>query len=128
MKKISDEEILAALMQYGTIRAASKATGAAERTIYDRMHEREFKAMYKAARADVLRGAVSSLNGRIEKAIETIERIMDDNEAPHAIKLQAANAILANVEKFAARLSEVEAGLRPVKEPSLDELLSMSGV
>ena len=128
MKKISDEEILAALMKYGTIRDASKATGAAERTIYDRMHEREFKAMYKAARADVLRGAVSSLNGRVTKAIETIEKIMDDDEAPHAIKLQAANTILANVEKFATRLSEVEAGLRPVKEPSLDELLSMSGV
>ena len=128
MKKISDEEILAALMKYGTIRDASKATGAAERTIYDRMHEREFKAMYKAARADVLRGAVSSLNGRVTKAIETIEKIMDDDEAPHAIKLQAANTILANVEKFATRLSEVEAGLRPVKEPSLDELLTMSGV
>ena len=123
MKKVSDEEILAALMKYGTIKDASTATGASVRAIYDRMHEREFKALYEAARADALRQATSSLNGRITKAVETIEAIMDDMEAPAAIRLQAANTLLANVEKFAGRLQEVEAGLRPIKEKSLDELL-----
>ena len=91
--------------------------------VYDRMHEREFRVMYEAARADVLRGAVSSLNGRIEKAVSTIEAIMDDTEAAAAVRLQAAGAILANVEKFSGRLTEAEAGLRPTKELSLDEIL-----
>ena len=123
MKKIADEEILAALMQYGTIKQAAAATGAGVRTIYDRMHDREFKALYEAARADVLRGAVSSLSGRIEKAVSTIEAIMDDTEAAAAVRLQAAGAILCNVEKFAGRLSDAEAKLRPTKEPTLDDLL-----
>ena len=125
MKKVSDEAILAALMKYGTIKEASAATGASVRTIYDRMHDRPFKVMYEAARADAIREAASSLNGRIKKAVETIENIMDDGEAPAAIRLQAANAILANVEKFAGRLSEVEAEMRPVKEMSLSEMLNM---
>lgn len=125
MKKVSDEKILAALMEYGTIKEASAATGASVRAIYDRLHEREFSIMYQAARADVLRGATFSLNSRITKAISTIEEIMDDREAPPTIRLQAASAILANVEKFAGRLSEVEAGSRPIKEPSLSELLDM---
>ena len=123
MKKLSDEAILAALMKYGTIKEASAATGASVRTIYDRMRQREFQVMYEAARADAIREAASSLNGRIKKAVETIADIMDDREAPAAIRLQAANAILANVEKFAGRLSEVEAGSRPIKEPSLGQLL-----
>jgi len=123
MKKLSNEAILSALMEYGTIKQAAAALNMGVRTLYDRMHEREFKEMYKAARADVLRGAVSSLNSRIEKAVSTIEDIMDDTEAAHAVRLQAAGAILANVEKFAGRLSEVEEGLRPTKELSLDEIL-----
>lgn len=123
MKKVSDEALLTALMEHGTIKSASAAIGLAPRTIYDRMHEREFRVMYEAARADVLRGAVSSLNGRIEKAVSTIEDIMDDTEAAAAVRLQAAGAILANVEKFSGRLTEAEAGLRPTKELSLDEIL-----
>ena len=34
---VSDEEIIAALINNGTIRAAAAAAGIAERTIYDRM-------------------------------------------------------------------------------------------
>jgi hypothetical protein len=125
MKKVSDEQLLSALMEHGTIKGAAAATGAAVRTIYDRMHEREFKVMYEAARADVLRGATASLNSRIEKAVSCIEAIMDNDEAPAAVKLNAANAILSNAERFAGRLTEAESHLRPVKEPSLDELLTM---
>jgi len=128
MKKVSDEEILAALMKYGTIKEASAATGASQRAIYDRMHQREFRVMYEAAKADALREATFILNGRITKAVETIENIMDDEEAPAAIRLQAANAILANVEKFAGRLGEVEATLKPVKEKTLYEMLAEEGV
>lgn len=112
-------------MEYGTIKEAAAATGASVRTIYDRMHTREFSIMYQAARADALREAAFSLNSRIKKAVTTIENIMDDEAAPPTIRLQAAIAILANVEKFAGRVSETEEGARPLKEPSLDELLKV---
>ena len=123
MKKVSDEELLAAIMKYGTVREASAATGCAARTIYDRMHERAFKAMYRAARADILRGAAAGLNGRIEKAVETIAAILDDEEAPHAVKLQAANAILAHAEKFSSRLTDAEDGLITTEPKTLAEML-----
>ena len=124
MKKVSDEELLAAIMKYGTVKEASAATGIAPRTIYDRMHDRAFKAMYRAARADTLRGALSDLNGRIQKAVDTIAAILDDEEAPHAVKLQAANAILAHAEKFAARLTDAEADLITTEPQSITEMLA----
>lgn len=124
MKAVSDEELLAAILKYGTVREASAATGLAPRTIYDRMHERAFKAMYRAAKADILRGALSDLNGRIQKAVETIAAILDDEEAPHAVKLQAANAILNHAEKFAGRLNDAEADLITTEPQSITDFLS----
>lgn len=41
-KTISDEAIIAALLDHGTIRAAAEAVGLSERTIYDRMSDGEF--------------------------------------------------------------------------------------
>lgn len=123
MKKVSDEELIAALMEYGTIKAVSAKTGIAARTLYDRMHERTFKALYRAAKADALRGAVSSLNGKVQGAIDTIEEIMDDKENPAALRLQAAGAILAHAEKFAGRLAAGEADCMTTKPQTLAEML-----
>ena len=52
-KAISDEQIIAALLDHGTIRAAAQAAGISERTLYDRMNKGEFQALYKAAKADL---------------------------------------------------------------------------
>lgn len=55
---ISNEEIIAALLQHGTIKAAADAAGVGIRTIYDRMNEREFRAEYAQAKADIVRQAM----------------------------------------------------------------------
>ena len=124
MKKIADEQIIAAIMEHGTIQAAAVATGAAPRTIYDRMLTKPFKAMYQAARADVLRGAAASLNSQIENAVATIEEIMLDREVPPAVRLQAANSIIAGAEKFADKLADREEHMINPKVTTLEEMLS----
>ena len=124
MKKIADEQIMAAIMEHGTIQAAAVATGAAPRTIYDRMLTKPFKAMYQAARADVLRGAAASLNSQIENAVATIEEIMLDREVPPAVRLQAANSIIAGAEKFADKLADREEHMINPKVTTLEEMLS----
>ena len=60
-KAVSDEQIIAALFSNGTIKAAAAAIGISERSIYDRMNEGEFIALYKSAKADLIRGAVVNL-------------------------------------------------------------------
>ena len=77
-KAISDEQIIAALLDHGTIRAAAGAVGISERALYDRMNKGEFQALYKAAKAfayiydreyvtpdDVKNVAVSVLSHRV---------------------------------------------------------------
>lgn len=105
---VSNEEIIAALISSGTIQNAAQAAGIAPRTIYDRMKDKEFREEYKEARADVLRGAVNSLNQRVNEAVNTIAEIMGNEQTNPATRLQAAQAILTNAGKFCDRLAEAE--------------------
>lgn len=107
-KSVCDEQIIAALMNNGTIKAAAAAVGISERSIYDRMNEGEFIALYKSAKADLIRGAVVNLNNQIQAAIDTVVEVMQDDSNNAAVRLQAAQTILNNAGKFMQRLQTEE--------------------
>lgn len=107
-KAISDEQIIAALFSNGTIKAAAAAVGISERSIYDRMNEGDFIALYKSAKADLIRGAVVNLNNHIQTAVNVVADIMNDSNNNAAVRLQAAQTILNNAGKFSQRLAAEE--------------------
>ena len=106
---ISNEEIIAALLNSGTIKAAGAAVGLSERAMYDRMSDYEFKGQYLEAKADILRAAVCAINDNLGGAIKTIAAIMNDKKNNPAIRLQAAQTLLNNAAKFSQRLTAAEA-------------------
>lgn len=106
---ISNEQIIATLLNSGTIKEASINAGISERAIYDRMKSGEFQELYKSAKADMIRNAVTSINKHLSEAIKTIAEIMKDEDNNAAIRLQAAQTILNNADKFAQRLITAEA-------------------
>lgn len=110
-KKATDEQIVAALLNTGTLRAAAAAVGISERTIYDRMNNGEFQALYKAAKADIVRAVVFNINNQLQAAIDTVAEIMQNGDNSPAIRLQAAQTILNNAGKFAQRLQTDETGV-----------------
>ena len=103
-KAVSDEQIIAALLNNGTIKAAAGAVGISERALYDRMSKGEFQALYKAAKADLVRAAVLNINRQLQAAIDTVVEVMQDPDNNAAVRLQAAQTILNNAGKFAQRL------------------------
>lgn len=105
---VSNEEIIAALLQHGTIKEAAAAAGVTPRTIYDRMDKREFRAEYMAAKTDIVRKAVFTINEKLSAAIAAVSDIMTDEDVNPAIRLQAAQTILNNAGKFAERLTKDE--------------------
>ena len=107
-KTISDEIIISALMSNGTIKDSAAAIGLSERTVYDRMSNSEFIEKYKSAKADIVRKAVFELNKQIGAAVNTVIEIMSDTTVNPAIRLQAAQTILNNANKFAERLNDDE--------------------
>lgn len=115
-KTISDEAIIAALLDHGTIRAAAEAVGLSERTIYDRMSDGEFQALYRAAKSDLVRAALLRINRHLERAIDTVAGIMEDEDNNAAVRLQAAQTIINNAGKFAQRLQVNETGVLSQQE------------
>lgn len=108
-KAVSDEKIIAALLNNGTIKATASAVGLSERAIYERMAAGEFQELYKNARADLMREAVSRLNAHLTAAVDTVAEIMANTENNAAVRLQAAQTLLNNAAKFTERLQASEA-------------------
>lgn len=117
---VSNEEIIAALMNSSTLAQAAQAAGLSSRALYDRMTDQQFRAEYQAARAAVLREAVTNLNNRIGAAVNTIAGIMEDTEANPAIRLQAAQTILNTAAKFSERLDKADAAALDARRVSWD--------
>jgi len=105
---VSDEEIIAALLNSGSISEAAKLTGIAPRTIYDRMGYREFKAAYSAAKADIMRQAVLTMTRKLSEAVEVITGIMTNEENAPGIRLQAAKMIIENAARFTDRINDAD--------------------
>lgn len=108
---VPDEQIIAALLAHGTIKAAAEAVNLSERAIYDRMNTGAFQALYKAAKADLIRAAVFNINNKLDAAIETVSEIMNNPDNNAAVRLQAAQTILNNAAKFTQRLQIDETGV-----------------
>lgn len=121
-KAISNEEIIAALMEHGTVKAAAAAAGTTPRTIYDRMNDREFRTAYAEAKNDIIRRAVFTINERLSDAIDTVSDIMSDPKNNPAIRLQAAQTIINNAGKFADRLTKDERESRNAGKDPLQSL------
>ena len=115
---VSDEEIIAALLQSGSIAQAAELTGIGQRTIYDRMGNRDFKAAYSAAKSDIVRAAVLNLNRSLSAAVDVVADIMNDDSNSAGTRLQAAKMIIDSAAKFSDRLSEADKATAEWAEPA----------
>lgn len=116
----NDEQIIAALLQHGTIKEAAAAAGVTPRTIYNRMNDRAFRAQYEAAKNDILRTAYIRINAKLTAAIDTTAEIMQNPENNAAVRLQAAQTIITNAAKFAERLRQDERNARQEGQSPFD--------
>lgn len=118
-RKITNELIISALLQHGTIKEAAQAIGTTPRTIYGRMSDPEFKADYQEAQNEIVRGAVYAINGKLSAAVDTVCAIMENEEVSAAIRLQAAQTIITNAAKFSERLTTDEYNARAMRKDPL---------
>ena len=126
-KAISDEEIIAALLQSATLKEAAALAGISPRSLYDRMNREDFIAAYQRAKAEHLRAALLSLNGKVEEAIATIAGIMQDEKTNPATRLQAAQTILNHAGRISKQLSQEEAEATRAARIAQDGLLFGGG-
>lgn len=116
-KAVSDEQIISALLSLGTVQDAAESLQITPRTIYDRRRNADFQAAYMDAKNEIIRKAVYEINRRLSEAVDTVTAIMGDQNVNAATRLQAAQTILNNAQKFSERLSRDELNSRTIKDP-----------
>lgn len=108
MSRVSDEQLIATLLTNGTKKSAAAALGISESVIYDRMKDKDFKAMYSAARADLLRETLAEIQKGTLSAVRTIVGVMENTENNPAVRLQAAQTLLNTAGRIAEALNKAE--------------------
>jgi AcrR family transcriptional regulator len=88
------EPALAALLQHGTTRAAAKACGVNESTLWRYLQDAEFQRRHREARRAVVEQTISMLQQAGAAAVATLVKVMQDTDAPASARVAAARAII----------------------------------
>lgn len=107
-KRLTDEVIIAALVQAGSIKEAAKMLHCVPRTLYERMKSPDFKEMYTQAKAELIKTATAKLQGAIAGSVDTLIEIRDDKEAAKQTRANCAVAILQYGAKFTETTDIIE--------------------
>lgn len=109
MKKVgNNEHIIAALLSTTTITEAAEIAGVSAKTIHARLKDQNFKNELDKARRELWKGYAASLQGRLGRAIQTISEIMDNEEAPPQVRLNASAEIIRSGMRITELVDVVE--------------------
>ncbi len=100
--KLSDEQIIAALLTSRTNAAAARQLGVSAKTLYVRLRRADFQEKLRAAQDELVSRALSKLTGSLSDAADVIARIVRDNGTAAQTRVNAADCLLRNY----LRLSE----------------------
>lgn len=120
MAKWTDERIIQAIANNGSIRAASRELKCSPATIYTRMKQDGFKEKVDAVRDSALHEASAQLSGSMTDAIKVLVDIMNDKDTAPQTRANAAAQILS----YALRYSETAEILRRLEQVEQREGIS----
>jgi hypothetical protein len=106
---------IAALLTEPSLREAAVKAGVSERTLFRWQQHPVFRERFAAARRETVRQAVAQLQAVSSKAVETLEAVMVDPEAPASARVAAAREVLGQSIK-AVELEDLEGRLRVLEE------------
>ena len=107
-KRLTDEEIVSALIECGTIKGASEKLGVQLKTLYSRMKKEQFRKTYNDAKADLLKSATAKMQKYLVDACDVIADIMRDKETSQQVRLNASDAIIRNTIKLLEQTDIIE--------------------
>lgn len=106
MAKISNEQIVAALLSSTTNNEAAEKLGIAERTLYDRMRSLSFKELYEEAKDRIVDDALDKAQRALSRSIDTMVELMENRDIPAQTRLNAAVAIRQTVTKLNRQIDD----------------------
>lgn len=109
MERINDrqEKAIAALLTSPTRKAAAKKAGISERAMYNYMQDADFVERYQAECDLLVSDAARQAQQAVNRALETLEEVMNDRTAQPYARISASRSILEYSLKLAERCEKV---------------------
>ncbi len=111
--------LIDALIAGHAINAAARIAGINESTAHRWLKREDFQAAYKQAQSRVFRHSLTALMNKVDKAINTLDRCMDESENnPTSVQVRAAIAVLEqaiglhHAEALEQRVDDLERQVR----------------
>jgi AcrR family transcriptional regulator len=104
----NDEKILSALLTSGTIAETAKKSGLSERTIYRRLTDKDFRAVWRDARQSSVEMAISQLQAGMSEAVQTLMDSLRLGDKFASDRIRAAKIILENSQKGLETFDAIE--------------------
>ena len=108
------ERYLTALLTSSTQKEAAEKAGISPRWMREVMRDPEFAAEYARRKAEIVDDATRQINGVYQKAIKTLETVIDSETSSNRDKINASRAILeygqmfTETNDFATQLERLE--------------------
>ena len=119
---IRQDKAIAALLTCRTIAEAAKLAEVGERSIYRWLKQDTFQSHLRRARRQALSQALGRLQQVADRAVDTLDTILDDKKATTAGRVSAVRAALRyachgiEIDDFEERLTTVERAQKTNKE------------
>jgi hypothetical protein len=88
------ERALVALLDCGETKQAALTAGVGEVTLWRWLQRADFQARYRAARRQVVEGAIAQLQRDCTIAVRVLRDVAEDKSAPASARVSAARTIL----------------------------------
>jgi hypothetical protein len=111
------EQAISALLLHPTLAKAAEACGVSEKTLWRWLQCPEFQQAYRQARREAVSQAIARLQRITAKAVDTLEGVMADAEAPAPAKVTACRVVLevavkaVELDDLQSRIEELERNL-----------------
>ncbi len=120
--RVTDSQLISALLSSPTIKQTAKTVGISETAIYTRLRKPDFRAKLQNARDTQFQVISNKLEDANFKALNTLVSILDDETVSAGIKVRASQTLLdlslKNREQadIIARIQTLEEMLKEQKE------------
>lgn len=92
--RVTDNQLISALLSSATIKQASDEVGLSEQAVYSRLRKVDFRTKLQNARNDQFQVISSKLEDANFKALNTLVSVLDDSEVSAGIKVRASQTLL----------------------------------
>lgn len=106
--KLADEQIIAALIECGSITDTAAKLGCNRKTLYARMAKQQFKELYSQFKSDMIRSAAARLQSATNTAIDTLYDVMTDESVAKQTRVYCAVSVLQYAMKFTETADIIE--------------------